>query len=46
MLINRPRKRHQFLTPNEVFAAVINNGWNVAYNSGRLYLIVELVGTF
>lgn len=31
ILNNRPRKRHQFLTPNEVFAAAINNGGNVAF---------------
>jgi IS30 family transposase len=31
ILNNRPRKRHQFLTPNEVFAAAIDNGDNVAF---------------
>ena len=31
ILNNRPRKRHGFMTPNEVFAAIINNEGNVAF---------------
>jgi len=31
ILNNRPRKRHGYLTPNEVFAAAINNDGNVAF---------------
>jgi IS30 family transposase len=31
ILNNRPRKRHRFKTPNEVFAAAIDNGGNVAF---------------
>jgi len=31
ILNNRPRKRHGYLTPNEVFAAAISNEGNVAF---------------
>ena len=31
ILNNRPRKRHGYLTPNEVFAAAISNDGNVAF---------------